>query len=111
MKNSTTQVDQGSSIQSQGTVDLSANKIQGKAVDLESQQGDIVLNAQQGISLENGKNLHSTDIAMSAQSGGLLGSKTERNDISKSSQSIATQLNAAGNIIFNTEQSDKIETN
>ena len=103
---STTQVDQGSSIQSQGTVDLSANKIQGKAVDLESQQGDIVLNAQQGISLENGKNLHSTDIAMSAQSGGLLGSKTERNDISKSSQSIANQLNAAGNIIFNTEQGD-----
>ena len=103
---STTQVDKGSSIQSQGTVDLSANKIQGKAVDIASQQGDIVLNAQQGISLENGKNLHSTDIAMSAQSGGLLGSKTERNDVWKSDQSIANGLKAGGNIVMNTLQSD-----
>ena len=103
---SITQVDQGSSIQSQGTVDLSANKIQGKAVDIASQQGDIVLNAQQEISLENGKNLHSTDIAMSAQSDGLLGNKTERNDVWKSDQSIANGLKAGGNIVMNTSQGD-----
>ncbi|ENU33150.1 MULTISPECIES: hemagglutinin repeat-containing protein [Acinetobacter] len=31
---------------------------------------------------------------------------TERNDISKSSQSIANQINAGGNIVLNTEQGD-----
>ncbi|HFX6175415.1 TPA: hemagglutinin repeat-containing protein [Acinetobacter baumannii] len=103
---STTQVDQGSSIQSQGTVDLSANKIQGKAVDIASQQGDIVLNAQQGIRLENGKNLHNTDSAMSAQSGGLFGRNMERNEVWKSDQSIANGLKAGGNIVMNTSQGD-----
>jgi len=103
---STTQVDQGTSIHSQGTIDLKANQITGKAVDLASKQGDIVLNAQHGIKLENGEDLKATDVAMSAKSGGILARSTERNDISKSSQSIANQLNAGGNIVLNTEQGD-----
>jgi filamentous hemagglutinin len=103
---STTQADQGTSIHSQGTVELKANQIAGKAVDLASKQGDIVLNAQHGIKLENGEDLKATDVAMSAKSGGILARSTERNDISKSSQSIANQLNAGGNIVLNTEQGD-----
>lgn len=103
---STTQADQGTSIHSQGTVELKANQIAGKAVDLASKQGDIVLNAQHGIKLENGEDLKATDVAMSAKSGGILARSTERNDISKSSQSIANQLNAGENIVFNTEQGD-----
>lgn len=103
---STTQVDQGTSIHSQGTIDLKANQIAGKAVDLTSKQGDIVLNAQHGIKLENGEDLKATDVAMSAKSGGILARSTERNDISKSSQSIANQINAGGNIVLNAEQGD-----
>lgn len=103
---STTQIDQGTSIHSLGTVELKANQITGKAVDLESKQGNIVLNAQHGIKLENGEDLKATDVAMSAKSGGILARSTERNDISKSSQSIANQLNAGGNIVLNTEQGD-----
>ena len=103
---STTQADQGTSIHGQGTVELKANQIAGKAVDLASKQGDIVLNAQHGIKLENGEDLKATDVAMSAKSGGILARSTERNDISKSSQSIANQINAGGNIVLNAEQGD-----
>ena len=41
---------------------------------------------------------------MSAQSSGMLGRNTERNEVWKSDQSIANNLKASGNIVLNTSQ-------
>ena len=99
-------IDQGSKISGLGSIDLSANKIEGKAVNLESRSGNILLNTKQGIQLENGNNLHSTDTSSTGKSGGLLGGKTEHSEQWSSSQSIANQIKAGGNIVLNTKQGD-----
>ena len=47
---------------------------------------------------------------MSAQSSGMLGRNTERNEVWKSDQSIANNLKASGNIVLNTSQGDVTAT-
>ena len=98
--------DQGSKISGLGSIDLSANKIEGKAVNLQSKSGDILLNAKQGIQFENGNNLHSTDTSSTGKSGSLLSGKTEHSEQWSSSQSISNQIKAGGNIVLNTTQGD-----
>ncbi|WP_353620006.1 hemagglutinin repeat-containing protein [Acinetobacter sp. 256-1] len=99
--------DIGSSISGVGDVHLNANQITGKAVQIDSKTGDVVLSAQNGIKLENGESKTTVDQALSTKVKALIGSKTEKTKEQWStSESIENQLNAAGNIVLNTEQGD-----
>lgn len=99
--------DLGSSISGVGDVHLNANQITGKAVQIDSKTGDVVLSAQNGIKFENGESKTTVDQALSTKVKALIGSKTEKTKEQWStSESIENQLNAAGNIVLNTEQGD-----
>ncbi len=99
--------DIGSSIAGLGNVNLNANQISGKAVNIESKTGDLALVAQNGITLKNGESRTSVDQGLSIKTKALIGSKTEKTKEQwNTSESIANQLKAGGNIILDTQQGD-----
>ena len=99
--------DIGSSITGLGHVNLNANQISGKAVNIESKTGDLALVAQNGITLENGESRTSVDQGLSIKTKALIGSKTEKTKEQwNTSESITNQLKAGGNIILDTQQGD-----
>ncbi|QTD65189.1 HNH endonuclease [Acinetobacter towneri] len=99
--------DIGSSITGLGNVNLNANQISGKAINIESKTGDLALVAQNGITLENGESRASVDQGLSVKTKALIGSKAEKTKEQwNTSESIANQLKAGGNIILDTQQGD-----
>lgn len=99
--------DIGSTIKGLGNVILSANSIEGKAVNLGSQQGDVALLAKENIDLKNGENYQALDQSYLTKHKGVLGSTTTLTQIqSQTEQSIANQINAGGNIVIRSEQGD-----
>ncbi|RZG78532.1 filamentous hemagglutinin N-terminal domain-containing protein [Acinetobacter sp. WCHAc060033] len=99
--------DIGSLITGLGNVNLNANQISGKAVNIESKTGDLALVAQNGITLENGESRTSVDQGLSIKTKALIGNKTEKTKEQwNTSESIANQLKAGGNITLDTQQGD-----
>ena len=96
------QQDVGSQIKSAGSLLINGQNITSKAVDLNSQQGDIQLSAQKDIVLDNG--LNQSTVSSQSQSKGSFGGKKSSTYDASSSTSIANQLNAGQNIIINSAQ-------
>ncbi|MEB3755121.1 hemagglutinin repeat-containing protein, partial [Acinetobacter sp. MD2(2019)] len=93
------QQDVGSQINSIGSLVLNGQNIRGKAVDLNSQQGDIQLSAQKDIVLDNG--LNQSTVSSQSQNKGSFGGKKSSTYDASSSTSIANQMKAGQNIIIN----------
>lgn len=97
--------DIGSNISALGNVVLSAKNINGKAVHLSSQQGNVALLADKDITLENGEKYFEMDQASYIKSKGSLGSSSMTTKINiVSDQSVANQLDARGNVVLRSDQ-------
>ncbi len=92
----------GSQINSAGSLLINGQNITGKAVDLNSQQGNIQLSAQKDIMLDNG--LKQSTVSSQSQSKGSFGGKKSSTYDASSTTSIANQLSAGQNIIINSAQ-------
>ncbi|MBK0063986.1 MULTISPECIES: filamentous hemagglutinin N-terminal domain-containing protein [unclassified Acinetobacter] len=96
------QQDIGSQISSAGSLAITGQNILGKAVNLNSQQGNIQLSAQKDIVLDNG--LNQSSVSSQSESKGSFGSKKSSTYDASSSTSIATQMKAGQDIILNSAQ-------
>ena len=92
----------GSQISSVGSLLINGQNITGKAVDLNSQQGNIQLSAQKDIVLNNG--LNQSAVSSQSQSKGSFGGKKSSTYDASSSTSIANHMSAGQNIIINSAQ-------
>ncbi|MDY6483216.1 hemagglutinin repeat-containing protein, partial [Acinetobacter faecalis] len=96
--------DVGTQIQAKGDIQLqSGANTQIKAATLNSETGNVVIDAGQNVLIENGRDERTSKLA-AQEKGGF--SKTEKQIQSNTSQSLATNIQAGGNVLINSQQGD-----
>ncbi len=96
--------DVGTQIQAKGNISLqSGANTQIKAGTLTSKSGNVVVSAGQNVLIENGRDEQSSKLA-AQEKGGF--STTDKKIQSSTSQSIATDIQAGGNILINSQAGD-----
>ncbi|MDY6451450.1 hemagglutinin repeat-containing protein, partial [Acinetobacter faecalis] len=96
--------DVGTQIQAKGDIQLqSGANAQIKAATLNSETGNVVIDAGQNVLIENGRDERTSKLA-AQEKGGF--SKTEKQIQSNTSQSLATNIQAGGNVLINSQQGD-----
>ncbi|WP_152874132.1 filamentous hemagglutinin N-terminal domain-containing protein, partial [Acinetobacter portensis] len=96
--------DVGTQIQSKGDISLkSDDNTHIKAGTLNSESGNVVIDAGKDVLIENGRDERSSELA-AQEKGGF--SKTDKKIKSSTSQSIATDIQAGGNVLINSQEGD-----